>query len=105
MANSSTTKNVAVTCEAAANVLLPAWLAVMVQVPTATSVRLLPLTVQTLVVAGTAKLTGRPEVALATSDCGGLPSVWIPGEVKLMVCAVSAPAATANVFDTCGAAE
>ena len=72
---------------------LPAWLALMVQVPAATSVSVLPLTVQTLGVVE-AKLTGRFELAVATNAGGAVPKVWLPGEVKLMVCAVSGAAPT-----------
>ena len=43
---------------------LPAWFAAMVQVPVATPVTVLPLTVQTLCVAEL-KLTGWPELAVA----------------------------------------
>ena len=43
---------------------LPAWLAEMVQVPAATPVTVLPATVQVLGVM-LAKVTGRPEVAVA----------------------------------------
>ena len=104
MANNATTANVTCTGVAAAKGLLPAWLAVTVQLPVAVSVTVPLLIVQTLPVVE-AKLTGWPELALATSVCGGLPTVWLPGDVKVMVCAVSAPAATVNEFDTCGAAE
>jgi hypothetical protein len=64
---------------------LPAWLAATVQVPTATKVSVLPLTVHTPKVVD-AKETGKPELAVATSGAGGVPSVWPPGEVKVMVC-------------------
>jgi hypothetical protein len=43
---------------------LPLWLAVIVQVPAATAVTVLPTTAQVLVVA-LANVTGRPEVAVA----------------------------------------
>ena len=80
---------------------LPAWLALMVQVPGATRVSVLPLTVQMPVVVEV-KLTARPELAVAASAGGAVPTVWLPGEVNVMVCA---PVATVNEFDTCGAAE
>ena len=50
---------------------------------------MLPLTLHTagLVVA---KLTGKPELALATRAAGKLPRVWVSGAVKLMVCAALA---------------
>lgn len=79
---------------------MPAWLALTVQVPTATKVSVLPLTVQTLGVAG-ANNTGRPDVELATSAGGAVPRVWLPGEAKVMVCAA---AATPNEFWTAVAA-
>ena len=73
----------------------------MEQVPAATSVSVLPLTVQMPVVVEV-KLTARPELAVAASAGGAVPTVWLPGEVNVMVCA---PVATVNEFDTCGAAE
>ena len=51
---------------------MPAWVAWMVQVPTVTSVTLAPETVQTAIEAE-AKLTGRPEDALALSVNGAVP--------------------------------
>ena len=82
---------------------LPAWLALMVQVPAATSVSVLPLTVQTLGVVE-AKLTGRPELALATSVGGATLMIWLPGELKVMVCGVNGAAETVKVRDTVAAA-
>ena len=79
----------------------PAWLALMLQVPTATSVSVLPLTVQTLGVVD-AKLTAKPELAVATSAGGVVPSVWLPGEVKLMLCA-AAPTLKLRVTAVAGA--
>lgn len=46
--------------------VLPAWLAVMVQLPALTSVNVVPLTVQTEAVVD-AKVTARPELDEATS--------------------------------------
>ena len=89
------------TVVAARYALLPAWLALMLQLPTATSVSVLPLTVQTLGVVE-AKLTARPELALATSAGGVVPSVWLPGEAKLMVCA-AAPTLKLRVTAVAGA--
>ena len=66
--------------------LLPAWLASMVQVPAATNVAVVPETVQTLVVADV-KATARPELAVAES-VSGVPTVCVPGLAKVMVCAV-----------------
>ena len=46
--------------------------------------------------------TARPEVAVAVRAPGAVPSVWLPGEMKVMVCA---PAATAKEFETAAAEE
>ena len=62
------------TDEAAAYVVLPAWLALAVQVPALSSVSVLPLTVHTAGVVD-AKLTARPEVALAASSGAAVPRV------------------------------
>ena len=62
------------TVVAAAKLASPAWLASMMQVPAATRVSVLPLTVQVLGV-DEAKDTGRPDVAEATSEGVGEPSV------------------------------
>lgn len=79
------TLKVLVTDEAAAKVLLPPWLAVTLQLPAATKVSVVPLTVHTPGVLE-ASSTGRPELALAAKAAGVLPSVWLPGEAKVMVC-------------------
>jgi hypothetical protein len=91
------------TTGAAAKVALPGWLALMVHVPTATSVKVVPLTVQTSGVVE-AKETARPELAVADSAGGAMPRVWLPGDIKLMVCAVRAAADTVKEFETTGAA-
>ena len=70
---------------AAAKVLLPGCEAVMMQVPGATRVSVLPLTVHTDDVLEV-NCTAKPEVAVAESAEGVLPKVWSPGEVKLMLC-------------------
>ena len=88
------------TVVAAAKVPLPAWLALTLQVPTETSVSVVPLTLQTLAVVE-ANDTGRPDVALAASAGGAVPRVWLPGELKVMVCA---PGATLKVRVTAVAA-
>ena len=80
---------------------MPGWLAASVQVPAATSVSAVPLTVQTAGVLD-AKLTKSPELALAINAAGVVPSVWLPGDTKVMVCA---PAATAKLFVTGAAAR
>jgi len=53
---------------------LPAWLAVMLQLPTLSSVSVVPLAVHTPVVAE-AKVTVSPEVVPADSAAGVVPSV------------------------------
>lgn len=63
-----------VTVAAAAKVALPAWLAVKVQVPVDTKVKLLPLTVHTPGVVE-ASATAKFEVELATSAGAAVPSV------------------------------
>ena len=92
------------TVTAAATVLLPAWLASTMHVPTATRVSVLPLTVQVLGVVD-AKLTTRLELAVATNANGAVPSVWLPGPAKLMVCACVTGAATAKLRVTVAAAS
>ena len=54
--------------------LLPAWLASTVQVPAASSARVVPLTLHTALVLD-ANVTVKPDVAVATSATGALPSV------------------------------
>jgi len=87
------------TVVAGAKVLFPAWLASMMQVPATTRVNVLPLTVQMLGVVD-AKLTGRPELAVAVSTGGAVPRVWLPGELKVMVCAVGGAAETVKDRET-----
>ena len=65
--------------------MLPAWVAVTVQVPRASSASAVPLTVQTAGVLDS-NATAKLEVAVATSAPGAVPSVWLPGERKVMVC-------------------
>jgi hypothetical protein len=50
-----------------------------------------------------AKLTARPEVAVAES-VSGVPTVCAPGLAKVMVCAVSGAALTVKLCGTIGAA-
>ena len=73
-----------VTAGAGANVVSPAWLAVRLQVPAATSVSVVPLTVQ---IDGVVEVivTGRPELAVAANAGGGVPMLWSPGDAKAMV--------------------
>lgn len=83
------TVKLCVTPVAAATLALPAWLADSVHRPADTSVSVLPLTLHTAGVLDT-KVTGRLELELNTSAGGGVPSVWLPGELKLMVWAAGA---------------
>ena len=80
------TVKVFVTGVAAVKPVLPAWLAVTEQMPAPTTVRTVPLTVHTDGVVD-AKLTLRPEVAVATSVSGATPKVWLASAAKLMLCA------------------
>ena len=61
----------------------------MVQVPADTRLSVVPLTVHTEGVLD-ANCTVRPELAVADSAAGAVPMVWLPGDVKVMVCAASA---------------
>ena len=71
------TENDCVTAGAAFHVVLPLWLAVMVQVPTATKLTVVPLNVQMLGVL-VESVTGRPEDAVAVSVIE-VPTVRVPG--------------------------
>lgn len=81
---------------------LPAWLAATSQLPAASRVSVVPLAVQMLGVVE-AKATVKPDVEVATKGAGATPKVWLPGESKVMVWAVSSTD-TVKVFDTTGAA-
>ena len=65
---------------------LPACVALMAHRPAATSVTVLPETVQVAVVVE-AKLTARPEDAVAETVNGGVLIGWFDKGAKLMVCA------------------
>ena len=78
---------------------LPAWLALTVQVPAATSVSVLPLTVQTLGVVDV-KDTVRPDVEVAASAAGAVRRVWLPGDANVIVCGVSGVAPTLKLRDS-----
>ena len=80
---------------AAAYVLLPACVAWIVHVPEAMNVAVVPLTVHTLVVCE-AKLTARPELAVAES-VSGVPTVCVPGLLKVIVCGVKLAAFTVKM--------
>jgi hypothetical protein len=63
---------------------LPACVAWIVQVPALSSVTVAPDTVQTEGLVD-AKLTGKPEDAVALSANGAVPKAWFDGPTKLMV--------------------
>jgi hypothetical protein len=83
---------------AAAYVALPGCEAVIEQVPAMRNIAVVPLTVQTLVVVEV-KLTGNPEVAVATS-VSGVPTVCEPGLAKVIVCARRPDALTVKLCET-----
>ena len=64
---------------------MPAWLAVIEQAPPATIVTVLPATVQTEVVVE-AKLTARPELAVAVTVNGVTPYATPLSAPKAIVC-------------------
>jgi hypothetical protein len=64
---------------------LPAWLAVSEHEPPATIVTVLPETVQTDVVVE-AKLTARPELAVAVTVNGAVPELTSLGAPNVIVC-------------------
>lgn len=80
---------------------LPAWLAATVQVPAVNNVSVVPLVAHTLGVVES-KATLRPDVDVATKAAGVVPTTWLPGDTKVMVCA---PTATVKEFDTGAAAR
>lgn len=65
---------------------MPGCAALIVHVPAATSVTVVPLTVHTEGVA-VANCKGRPELAVAERVSGASPIVWLAGAAKLMDCA------------------
>ena len=73
-----------VTFGAAAKLTLPVCEAWMVQVPALSSVTVDPLTVHTDVVSE-AKLTDRPEDAVALTLNGAVPSALLPSAAKVMI--------------------
>lgn len=84
------------TSAAGAKLALPACAALTVQVPAASKVSVLPVTVHTPDVLDE-KVTGRPELAVAIKAAGAVPRVWLPGETNETVCV---PATTVKVFET-----
>jgi hypothetical protein len=83
------TVNELVTVTAALYVALPLWFALRLQVPEASSTRVLPLTVQTAGVLDVID-TARPEFDVASNAGGAEPMVWLPGDAKTMVWVVKA---------------
>ena len=79
---------------------MPLWLAVTEQLPAASKVRLLPLTVQTELVVE-ARVTASPDEALALKLAGVMPKVCAAISSKVIVCAVKAAATeTVKLFVT-----
>jgi hypothetical protein len=74
-----------------------------VQLPTATKVKEVPLTVHTASVLDEND-TGSPELAVADKTNGPVPSVWSPGDINVMVCASNGAGLTVKVRVTVGAA-
>src|SRR5437879_5074537 len=74
-----------ITSCAAPKVAFPPWLAVMEQVPAAITVRVVPETVHTGVVVD-AKVTARPELAVAERVDGATPKVTPLNALKVIVC-------------------
>ena len=64
--------------------MLPAWYAIIVQVPTASRVTVAPETVQTADVVE-AKPTARADDAVALRVNGAVPKAWFASVLKLMV--------------------
>src|SRR5689334_6403724 len=80
------TKKLCVTGDAAVKALLPAWVALMLQVPGASVVNWPPaVIVQTLVV-WLVNVTGRPDVDVAVR-VGVVPKFCVPGLLNVIVCA------------------
>ena len=75
---------------------MPAWLAVIEQAPGATIVTVLPAMVQTDVVVE-AKLTARPELAVALTVNGETPKLTLLSAPNVMVCDSRAGIATVFV--------
>jgi hypothetical protein len=83
---------------AAAQEPLPACKAWIMQVPAVANVAVVPLTVHTLVVCE-AKLTARPELAVANS-VSAVPTVCVPGELNVIDCGFKAVASTVKLRET-----
>ena len=79
------TKNDWLMVVAALVAALPAWLALMVQVPAVMKLRVPPLVMVHTAGVAELKLTGKPEEAVAVS-VGVVPKFCAPGLPKVMVC-------------------
>ena len=64
---------------------MPGWLAVIEQIPTERRVTTFPDTVQTGAVTD-AKLTGKPELAVALRGRGAVPNTTLLGRPNVIVC-------------------
>jgi hypothetical protein len=87
---------------AAAQEALPACEARIVQVPAVANEAVVPCTAQTLAVSE-AKLTGKPELAVANSN-SEVPAACWPGELNVMDCGFKGAAPTEKLRETGGAA-
>src|SRR3569623_17213 len=85
-ATTALTRHDRLTVEAVRQVLLPAWSALMVQVPAVTKVSAPPEVIVHTPVVLDEKLTVSPEVEVAVS-VGVEPKLCAPGLLKVMVCA------------------
>ena len=74
----------------------------MVQVPADTSVRVVPVAVQTAVVTDE-KLTGRLELDVAESGRGATPNVWAAGALNVIVWVSKVAGFTVKLRETIGA--
>ena len=68
---------------AAAYAELPGWFELIVQVPEAIRVSVVPLMLHTELVVEV-KLTGKPELDVAVKLGGLTPSVWLPSELNVI---------------------
>jgi len=73
------------TCGAGKKTPLPAWSALMVQLPAVTNVSAPPLVIVHTPVVDEVNATARPDVAEADS-VGVVPKFWLPGLAKVMDC-------------------
>ncbi len=84
------TENERLTCGAARKLLLPAWSALMVQVPALPKLRMPPLVIVHTLVVEELKVTLRPEVEVTPppqdAQVRAVPKLCEPGLAKVMVC-------------------